>query len=280
MTLPITAILCAHDEAGYLRTTLSRVVRNGIRLMVIDNGSTDATPTILDEFGSHIVARERLAWNGELDLVAILERKAALASQVREGWIIHQDSDEILESHNPNETLRSAIERIDRTSANAINFDEFVFLPIGGMSLAGHDFHALARHYYFHEPQKQRLMRAWRAGAGLLQVEGGHRLSEHGRTVHDANLALRHYPFLDLAHAQRKYSQRKFAERGLAQGWHLQRCDVMPSDMEFPAADRLKMWTAGQPLDTSDPWLRHYWLERKLARIAAQATRPQEPNPS
>lgn len=273
MTLPITAIICAHDEEGYLRTTLSHLVRNGIRLMVIDNGSTDATASIFDDFAPHIEARERLPWRGELDLIAILERKAALTSQVHEGWIIHQDSDEILESHDPHETLRGAIERIDRTPANTINFEEFVFLPVGGVSLAGMDFHSLARHYYFHEPQKQRLMRAWRADAGLMQIEGGHRLTGHGRVIHDRNLALRHYPFLDLAHAQRKYSQRKFAERGLARGWHLQRCGVMPSDMEFPAAERLKLWTPGQPLDTSDPWPRHYWVERKLARVAADSTR-------
>jgi hypothetical protein len=273
MTLPITAILCAHDEAGYLRTTLAHLVRNGIRLMVIDNGSTDATPAILDEFAPHIVAREVLPWHGELDLVAILERKAALAAQVREGWIIHQDSDEILESHDPHESLRAAIERIDRTPANTVNFEEFVFLPTGGDSLAGRDFHALAHHYYFHEPQTHRLMRAWRANAGLSQVEGGHRLSDQGRVLHPRNLVLRHYPFLDLQHAQRKYSQRRFAARGLAHGWHLARCDVVPSDMEFPNITQLKTWTAGQPLDTSDPWPRHYWLERKLARLGGQPAR-------
>lgn len=267
MALPITAIICAHDEDGYLRTTLAHLVRNGIRLMVIDNGSTDSTSRIFDDFSSHIIARDLLPWHGELDLVAILERKAALASQVREGWIIHQDADEILESHDPGETLRTAIERIDRTPANTINFEEFVFLPVGGQSFAGRDFHPLARHYYFHAPQQHRLMRAWRATAGLSQVEGGHRLSEHGRVLHPRNLVLRHYPFLDLDHAQRKYSRRRFAERGLAQGWHWQRRDVLPSDMEFPAPERLKTWIPGRPLDTSDPWPRHYWLERKLQRL-------------
>lgn len=270
MTLPITAILCAHDEEGYLRTTLSHLIRNGIRLMVIDNGSTDATASIIDQFGAHIDAREWLPWSGELDLPAILERKAALASRVRDGWIIHQDSDEILESCDPGETLRAAIERVDHTPANAINFEEFVFLPDPGESLAGRDFHSLARHYYFHEPQKHRLMRAWRANSGLSQVEGGHRLSEAGRVLHGQNLVLRHYPFLDLAHAQRKYSQRRFAQRGIERGWHLQRRHVVPSDMEFPGTERLKTWIPGQPLDTSDPWARHYWLERKMARLRAE----------
>lgn len=273
MTLPITAILCAHNEEGYLRTTLMHLVRNGIRLAVIDNGSTDGTARVLDEFASSIDAREMLPWHGELDLMAILERKAALAAQVRTGWIVHQDADEILESSDPSETLRGAIERIDRTTANAINFEEFVFLPLEGASLSGRDFRMLARHYYFFEPEPQRLMRAWRADAGLFQVEGGHRLSEHGREVHPQSLALRHYPFLDIDHARRKYSQRRFAKRGTDRGWHLQRCDVVPSDMDFPEAGRLKLWTPGQPLDTSDPWTRHYWLERKLARLREQARR-------
>ena len=271
MTLPITAILPVHDEAGYLRTTLAHLVRNGIRLSVLDNGSTDHTAAILDEFADCIDIRESMPWAGEYDLAGILARTGAIASRIRQGWIIHQDADEILESCHPHESLRQAIERIDATGANAINFDEFVFFPPRGESMAGRDFRDLARHYYFHQPAPLRLMRAWRADSGLMQTDAGHRLSESGRILHPESLDLRHYPFLSLEHARVKYSRRQFAAGDVERGWHFHRRNVLPEDMDFPSLDRLKCWTPGQPLDRSEPWDRHYWVDRKSARIEGGA---------
>lgn len=269
--IPITVIMCVRNEEGYLRTCLKRLVRQGIRLAVIDNDSTDGTAGILEEFSRHMDRREFLPWDGTLDLVAILEAVARVTKTITHGWVIHQAPDEALDSDDPNESLRDAIERIDRTDANVINFDEFVFLPLGDESFAGRDYVAVGRHYYFHEPQPLRLMRAWRAGSDLSQVHGGHRLSGSDLRLHGRNLPLRHYPFLSLEHARAKYTTRNFAERGLAQGWHGNRRGLLPEDMEFPPVERLKAWTPGRPLDASDPWLRHYWWERKLAREGSPA---------
>ena len=265
MTLPITAILCVRNEERYLRTTLSHLTRNGIQLVVIDNDSVDSTPQILDEFAAHIVGRHMLRWCGEFDLTAVIERVRPIADEIASGWIVWQDADEILESHDPSESLRQAIERIDATGANAINFDEFVFLPLGIDVQPGQDFRSLIRHYYFHEPRPQRLMRAWRAGQGFIQADGGHQVVGEGLRVHSRNLALRHYPFLSADHARRKYSQRTFSDRDVAKGWHAKRMGVLPGDMEFPVLERLVTWTPGEPLETSDPWPHHYWAERRKA---------------
>jgi glycosyltransferase involved in cell wall biosynthesis len=270
MTLPITAVLTVRNEAGCLRACLDHLVRNGARMIVIDNESTDGTPHILDDFSDHILVRDTLPWKHEHALGEILARTAVLLAGVTSGWIIHQDADEILTSCDPDESLRGAIERIDATGANAINFDEFVFFPPEGESLAGRDYYALARHYYFFEPKKVRLMRAWRADAGLLQTDGGHRLSEAGRRLHPQNLDLRHYPFLSQEHARLKYSTRRFAAQDTARGWHHHRRNVQPEDMDFPAVNRLKLWEPGQALDRSDPWPLHFWVERKTARLARE----------
>lgn len=267
MSLPITAILPVHDEAGYLRRTLTHLVSNQIRIAVLDNGSTDGTAAILDAFADCIDIRETMPWSGEYDLTGILARTRAIASRIGTGWIIHQDADEILESCRPQESLRQAIERVNATAANAINFDEFVFLPPDGESMSGRDFHQLARHYYFHQPAPLRLMRAWRADAGLTQTDGGHRLTESGRVLHAENLDLRHYPFLSLEHARSKYSQRRFAAGDVQNGWHFHRRNVSPEDMDFPPLDRLKLWRTGEPLDRAEPWMRHYWVDRKNARL-------------
>lgn len=265
---PITAILCVRNEEGYLRACLERLVRQGIRLAVIDNTSDDGTAGIIDEYSAHVLRREWMPWTGSMDLVGMLETVAAVAQTITHGWIIHQAPDEALDGEDATESLRDAIDRIDRTEANVINFNEFVFLPLEGESFAGRDYVSLGRHYYFHEPGPLRLMRAWRAGSGFSQMDGGHRLSGQDLRLHGRNLPLRHYPFLDIEHARSKYSTRRFAERGLAMGWHFNRRDLAAEDMEFPERERLKTRTPGQPLDESEPWPRHYWWERKLARAS------------
>lgn len=266
MPVPITAILCVRNEEGYLRITLSHLVRNGVRLMIIDHSSSDGTRRILDEYGANIDRLDTLAWHGEFDLTAALQASARIAATVHHGWILHHDADEVMESDDPAESLADAFARIDATSATVINFDEFVFLPVGDGSFEGRDFHGLMRHYYFHAPKPLRLMRAWRADAGLAQTDGGHRLIGRNVTVHGRNLALRHYPFLSQAHARRKYRDRRFAARDLARGWHSNRIELLESDMDFPPVARLKFWTPGQALDTTEPWTSHYWTERRALR--------------
>lgn len=268
MTLPITAILCVRNEERYLRTTLSHLTRNGVRLVVIDNESVDSTPQILDDFASHMVGRHMLRWCGHFDLTAVIERVRPMVDEITSGWIVWQDADEILESHDPFESLRQAIERIDATPANAINFDEFVFLPVRGDVPPGQAFSDVCRHYYFHAPVPLRLMRAWRADARLVQADGGHRLIGGDLQVHSRNLVLRHYPFLSAEHARSKYCRRTFASHDLARGWHLKRTGLLPEDMEFPSTERLLEWSPGNPLDTSQPWRQHYWVDRRDARLA------------
>ena len=266
MPLPITAILCVRNEERYLQATLSHLTRNGVRLVVIDNESVDSTPQILDDFAEHIVGRHLLEWRGDFDLTAVIEQVRPIVDEISSGWIVWQDADEILESHDPSESLRQAIERIDATGANVINFDEFVFLPLGMDVQPGQDYRSLIRHYYFHAPAPLRLMRVWRAGHGLAQASGGHHVVGAELHVHGRNLVLRHYPFLSAEHARVKYCQRKFASRDVAQGWHAKRMGILPEDMEFPALERLETWQPGEPLDTSRPWSQHYWTERRDAR--------------
>ena len=53
----LTVIVPAYDEAPALPATLSALVehvqRRGWRLIVVDDGSHDATPEVLDEYAGH-----------------------------------------------------------------------------------------------------------------------------------------------------------------------------------------------------------------------------------
>lgn len=266
MPFPVTAVMCVRNEAAYLHRTLQHLVDHGVRIMVIDHASTDDTARILDAFSAHIIHRMSLPWSGAFELDVVLREKARLFAGITDGWIIHQDADELLESPNPGERLADAIKTVDATPANIINFDEFVFLPVGGLSCAGRDFRDMVRHYYVHEPVPFRLMRAWRADAGLTQEDGGHRLVGASRMIHPRNFVLRHYPFHSQEHARRKYMERRFVGRNIKRGWHFNRINVIPEDMEFPPVSRLKVWAPGAMLDKSDPWQDHFWHTAMIQR--------------
>jgi hypothetical protein len=96
------------------------------------------------------------------DLRAVLRAKEKLAREINADWFIHHDADEIREAPAPYKTLREAICAVDREGYNAINFDEFVFVPTSDNdSFEGTDYPKTMRYYYFFEP------------CPLRQIKGG-----------------------------------------------------------------------------------------------------------
>lgn len=257
----ITAVLCVRNEARYLAVGLKRLVAEGLDLAVIDNDSTDGTTDILDSFGHAIVHRSRLPYRGCFDLTAQLEAKQHVYRQVRTDWFVHVDADEILQSPRPGESLRQGIERV-AADWNVVNFDEFVFVPKSADEAhEGRDYYERMLHYYFFAPRPRRLMRAWKASAGLVQAEGGHALTGPDLRVAPENFLLRHYPLLSLDHARVKYPTRVFAPGDLAKGWHGNRLRVRADRIAFPPPHRLHALRApdDKAFDRTVPWRRHFW---------------------
>lgn len=57
MPLIVSVLLAVRDGERYLRAAIDSVLAEGVHeLIVVDDGSTDATPSILAEYGSRIVA--------------------------------------------------------------------------------------------------------------------------------------------------------------------------------------------------------------------------------
>lgn len=155
-----------------------------------------------------------------------------------------------------------AIARADVAGYNVVNFEEFVFLPIEpGSAKDEHAFFPFA-HYYFFEPAKLRLMRAWRRESGFTNVDsGGHLLRGEDMRVAPENQVLRHYPFLSQEHAFEKYSERRYNEGELARGWHGNRIDIDNRLFAFPPPGELERLDdlAARALDRSRPHKLHYW---------------------
>ena len=260
--MKITAIFCVRNEDMYLDVTLARLAASDISLAIIDNDSTDRTPLICDKYRKHIVYQSRLEFRGVFSLTEQLEAKAEVVRQAASDWFIHHDADEVLQSPQPEESLREGIERVATEGCNVINFDEFVFVPTTNADhFEYQDFYEQMLHYYFFEPRPQRLMRAWRHQPAITQANGGHILKGCELRVCPQNFILRHYPSLSLAHARQKYPMRQFAAEDLAKGWHAKRLNVRSDTIALPPQNSLKAlpFPDDKDFDRSEPWKKHFW---------------------
>ena len=262
MSLRCVAVLCVRNEAPNLRRSLGDFVDQGIDVAVIDHGSDDGSDAILREFaGRGLVRHETLAWEGVYDQGEQLAAKAALIAGLDHDWVIHVDADEWLHTRRPGETLVQGIGRLAAEGYNAINFDEFVFLP-DPCAAEARDLKRDSLHYYFFEPNPLRLMRAWRRDVGFDNLAtGGHVLSGAGMQLAPESFVLRHYIVLSQAHAIAKYVGRTFDSRDLARGWHGNRLGLDAARLQLPARARLKRlarWDEAA-LDRADPKALHFW---------------------
>lgn len=273
MTLKCVAILCVRNEELHIRRALDDLVGQGIDVAVIDHASTDRTREICLSFlGRGLVALENLDWDGTYDQTLQLSAKMALVDRLDHDWVIHADADEWMHTRIPGETLLDGIRRMD-TDYNAINFEEFVFLPPPDAIADSADCKHNLLDYYFFAPCANRLMRAWKRCARLSNVNsGGHILAGDEIRLAPENFVLRHYIVLSQEQAIAKYAQRVFAPADLQRGWHGNRLGLVPERLRLPKSEvlqRLPAWDSVE-LDRAQPKTRHFWdwtlQERGLQR--------------
>ena len=171
--------------------------------------------------------------------------------------VLHLDADEWPQSSRANERLIDAIRRIDKQGRNAINFEEFVFLPTRKAKEA--------EHYYFFAPQPRRLMRGWRRDTQLSNTQaGGHKLSPTSSSdmkLAEENFVLRHYIVRNQTHARKKYLNRIFSPDDLKRGWHDNRIKLCARSLTIPDPIHLHQISdpTSQQWDRSEPRETHYW---------------------
>jgi glycosyltransferase involved in cell wall biosynthesis len=266
----IVALLAVRNEALYIGRCLEHLYQQGIETCVIDNESTDATLAIAEKFlGRGVFRIEKQEYPGFFDLAGQLNLKQSLAGEIAADWLIHHDADEIREAPAPYRSLRHGIESAENEGYNAVNFDEFVFLPTTDHeSFEKMDYVAMMNYYYFFEPWRKRRINAWKnAGRKIdLIASGGHGVNFEGRKIFPVNFVLRHYIALSREHLIRKYaSERVYSEAEIKErGWHAQRASFAPDRFRLPGRDRLKRVQKGD-WDKSEPWKRHPFFERPPA---------------
>lgn len=261
----VVALIAFRNEERVLGRILEHLATQGVDVCLIDNGSTDGSAAIARSFLNRGVFRlETLPFAGSFNMPELMAFKERLAGEIPADWFLHQDADEIREAPREFPTLHAGFEEMDRRGFNAVEFQEFVFLPtMGGESFEGRDFVAEMRHYYYFSPQIHHRLNAWKnTDAPVdLHTHWGHRVEFAGRVVAPVPFILRHYMALSRAHALGKYCGRIHSAPDIAhRGWKDARVNFQPDKLRLPTLDQLKTVDPSGAWDTSDPWLAHRFI--------------------
>src|SRR3989344_4112502 len=260
--MKVVALLTVYNEELYLRRCLEHLREQGVETYIIDNESTDRTAEIARAFLNRgVIAVETLPRRGMFELEVILRREEELAAELGGGWYMLYDADEIRQAPDPHRTLVEGIQAADRAGYPAINFDEFVFLPTSlDESCERRDYVEAMRYYYFFSPSPLQRLNAWKnLGRPVdLHSSGGHHVAFEGLRVYPEPFILRHYMVLSYEHAVRKYCERVYSEREIAeQGWHRARAGRGPEQIGLPDRRMLKEVSSDGAWDRSDQWTVH-----------------------
>jgi glycosyltransferase involved in cell wall biosynthesis len=266
MTMRIVALMTVRNEALYMERCLTHLHAQGIETCVIDNESTDQTREIVEAFRGRGVFRvENLPYRGRFELAAQCRFLEKLATEIDADWFIRQDADEIREAPWPSDSLSQAISIADRSGFNAIDFDEFIFVPTSEKeSFEGTDYVELMRYYFYLDLQPLNHVNAWKNHGQAIDLtsSGGHAVMFDGRTIFPTKFILRHYMILSGDHARRKYQTRKFDESEVFErGWHGWRAQFAVERVRLPERAQLKQLGIEGGWDTSEPQKYHLFID-------------------
>lgn len=262
----LLALLAVRNEIRYLDSVLTHLVEQGAEVFVIDNGSTDGTRELAGEWLHRgVVGIEDQPWTGVFELGTQLRIKERVATEERADWYVHVDADERRFAPPPYRTLADGLADVDARGYNAVDFDEFVFMPTAEEpSFEGRDFAAEMRWYYHYEPDSPDRLRinAWKRCDHVdIASTGGHHVRFPEQRVFPRPFVMRHYPVLSVDHAIEKYGQRPFDRDELARSWHSDRARFRPDRLRLPSRTTLREVAPGDVPDPSDPWDRHPFVD-------------------
>lgn len=227
----VVAFMTAYNEEDIIFHSVSRLLRAGIEVYLIDNWSTDGTVAAVEPLlGKGLIGIERFpadGGTGTFDLARLLARVEELARTIPADWFIHHDADEIRESPWPEFRLREALQYVDRMGFNAVDHTVIDFPPIDNGFVSGSDFGGYFTHWEFGcRPGHFQQVKAWKnLGHPLnLAYSGGHDADFPGRRVFPYKFLLRHYSVRSHNHGEKKVlAERKprfNSEERKLRGWH------------------------------------------------------------
>ena len=262
----VVAILASYNEERFIAGCLEHLFEQGVEAYLIDNCSTDRTVEVAERYlkrgliGIESFPRDGGVYRWE----AILRRKEELATTLEADWFMHVDPDEVRLPPRSDHTLAQAFAEVEAQGYNAVNFMEFTFVPT--REAPDHDhprFRQTMRWYYpflRRFPQRRNAW-SWQPQRVELARTGGHRVWFPDLRMYPESFKMRHYPFLSVPHAIRKWVNRNYDPVELQKGWHRLRANLTPEDIELPSSEDLRHYSSDDELLASDPLMHHPFVK-------------------
>lgn len=261
----VMALLATHNEERFIGGCIEHLSAHGVEVYLIDNSSTDATVTIAERYLSRgVTAIESVPRPGIFSLMQLLRRKEEIAAALDADWFMHIDADEIRVPSRAGRTLAEAFAEVEQQGYNAINFQEFTFVPT--IESPDHDhprFTETMRCYYPFLPTFPHRLNAWKRQPERVDLvsAAGHRVHFENLRMYPDSFPLRHYLFLSVGHAVEKYAMRRHDPAALARGWHGWREHFRAEDVTLPSQTELRTYLSDDRLDASHPRVKHHIAE-------------------
>lgn len=258
----VVAILATYNEERFIAACLEHLLQQGIEVYLIDNCSTDKTVKIANHYLNRgLIGIETFPREGIYRWRLILERKEQLAATLDADWFMHVDADEIRLSPQSNMTLAQAFTQAEECGYNTVNFMEFTFIPT--LESPDHDhpaFQKTMRWYYPFLPLFPHRLNAWKRQPVPVELawSGGHQIRFPGLHMYPKSFLMRHYLFLSIPHAIRKFVHRGYDPEEVEKGWHGWRPKLSPELIKLPKQTELRTYLSDDELDPSNPRTDHY----------------------
>jgi glycosyltransferase involved in cell wall biosynthesis len=268
----VVALLAAYDEERFIGGCIEHLAAHGVETYLIDNESTDSTVEIAERYrGRGLAGVETFPRRGSYHWLRLLARKAELGATLDADWFVHVDADEIRLPPRPGVTLAEALAEAGRDGYNAVNFLELTFVPTREHPDHDHPrYEETMRWYYPYLPRFPDRLNAWKRQPRRVDLasSGGHRVDFPGLRMYPESFRMRHYLYLSVEHAVRKYVERTYDPLEVEVGWHRLRAALRSEDVELLPEERLRTYVSDDALDVSAPWTSHPLFARAAAGMA------------
>jgi hypothetical protein len=262
----VVAILASYNEERFIAGCLEHLFRQGVDAYLIDNCSTDQTVPIARQYlNQGLIAIETFPRSGMFKWRPLLERKEQLAATLDADWFMHMDPDEIRLPPRSNRTLAQALAHVEAQGFNAVNFLEFTFIPTQEVPDHDHpDFQQTMRWYYPFLPTFPHQLKAWKRQPGPVELgwSWGHQVRFPGLRMSPESFRMRHYLFLSVPHAIRKYVNKLYDPAEVAAGRSGYRAKLRPEMIRLPPEAELRAYLSDDQLDPSNPRTQHYLFDK------------------
>ena len=216
----VVALLATYDEERFVGGCIEHLAAHGVETYLIDNESTDcdgrdrrALPSGAGSSGSsrsRATARTRGSGSSPA--------RRELAATLDADWFLHVDADEIRLPPRTGVTLADALAEVDREGYNAVNFLELTFVPTREHPDHDHPRYQETMRWYY-PFLRERLPTGSTRGSGRTRPSISPRAAatvwtSRAYACTRSSFPMRHYLYLSVEHAIRKYVERVVRPRG------------------------------------------------------------------